>query len=380
LKIHPSYSSARVVLGRIYQEQGKKDRAVLELEKVLEIDSENIMAFSLLASLHMAGKDYQAAIGEYQKILSLNPEDEAAQSFLKEAIEKVAGKGEPLKVPLRSAPPAEAKPAPKESTATLTIAELYLNQGHTGKSIEVFQELLAHDPQNLILRQKLSEVIERQMREAATGGGPGLKTNEFTRPPEPQEEAMVEPPVGTPASPPVKKGESKFTRDEIFQAMGRAGADEVPAEKSKPKAEEKQGLPSPGEHPSGAAPEALLSPFPRESLEEFKKILADLSVLDGVRRVLLVGGDGITVVSMGETGNNAVLGRQALDIFKSTDGSLSRLNQGHLQHTLVTADAGSVFIVSAGGPLLVVSAESKVNLGILRMALDSAAKKISKVP
>src|SRR6185369_13764075 len=152
LKIHPSYSSARVVLGRIYQEQGKKDRAVLELEKVLEIDSENIMAFSLLASLHMAGKDYQAAIGEYQKILSLNPEDEAAQSFLKEAIEKVAGKGEPVKIHLRSAPSAEAKPAPKESTATLTIAELYLNQGHTGKSIEVFQELLAHDPQNLILR------------------------------------------------------------------------------------------------------------------------------------------------------------------------------------------------------------------------------------
>ena len=65
LEKHPTYTSARVVLGRIFQENGKTEEAVSEFKKVLELDSENLMAHSLLGSIFMLKKDYQAAIEEY---------------------------------------------------------------------------------------------------------------------------------------------------------------------------------------------------------------------------------------------------------------------------------------------------------------------------
>src|SRR5277367_6862469 len=57
LEKHPTYTSARVVLGRIYQEQGKSDDAVLEFKKVLEVDSENLMAHSLLGGIYLSRGD-----------------------------------------------------------------------------------------------------------------------------------------------------------------------------------------------------------------------------------------------------------------------------------------------------------------------------------
>ncbi len=54
LEKHPNYTSARVVLGRIYQEQEKIDQAANEFKKVLETDPENLMAHSLLGAIYVA--------------------------------------------------------------------------------------------------------------------------------------------------------------------------------------------------------------------------------------------------------------------------------------------------------------------------------------
>jgi predicted regulator of Ras-like GTPase activity (Roadblock/LC7/MglB family) len=116
-----------------------------------------------------------------------------------------------------------------------------------------------------------------------------------------------------------------------------------------------------------------------EQVDGLKGILAELSSVSGIIRCFLIGSDGITVVSMGETSNNADLGKQSLAIFQSTHRSVSQMNQGKLQQVLVTAETGHILLVSFASFVLIVLANSKINLGLLRLALDSAIKKLDKI-
>ena len=398
LEKHPSYTSARVVLGRIYQEKGKTEDAVLEFKKVLELDSENLMAHSLLGSIFMIKSDYQAAIEEYQKILTLNPDDEETQTSLKQAIEKAAGEQKPSKpVPKESFDEGKKNPA-KESTASLTIADLYLKQGHFDKAIEVYQELLADDPQNLMLRQKMSEVVERQQKESSVDPhATKLKKNDFTHPPDQKGDVIVEDPkekVEKKQQPKSsKEDDSKFTNEDILQVMRRGGKDDVVVEEKRtPPAQPKPEKNSTPEAPTPAKPEKVSSPEPTAQaktdkgikltspqVNDLKSILAELSAVSGIMRCFLTGNDGITVVSMGETSNNDDLGKQSLAIFQSTHRSVAQLNQGKLQQVLVTAEDGHILLVSFSTFVLIVLANSKINLGLLRLSLDSAIKKLDKI-
>lgn len=121
---------------------------------------------------------------------------------------------------------------------------------------------------------------------------------------------------------------------------------------------------------------ASLSP---EQLDGAKGVLAELSAVSGINRCFLTGNDGIIVVSMGETSNNADLGKQTLAIFQSTRRSVSQLKQGKLQQVLVTAESGHILLVSFDNHVLIVLANSKINLGLLRLSLDSAVKKLDKI-
>jgi predicted regulator of Ras-like GTPase activity (Roadblock/LC7/MglB family) len=116
-----------------------------------------------------------------------------------------------------------------------------------------------------------------------------------------------------------------------------------------------------------------------EQRENLKGVLAELSALEGITRCFLAGQDGIIVVSMGQTGNNEALAKQALEIFQSTDRSVSQLKQGSLQQVSVTAESGNILLVGVRQFILVVAAESRVNLGILRLSLDLALKKLAKI-
>jgi len=393
LEKHPTYTSARVVLGRIYQEQGQSEDAVLEFKKVLEVDSENLMAHSLLGSICIEKGDYQAAIEEYQKILSLNPDDDNAQASLKQAIERAAGEQKAQEpAPKKTAAEADSKTVKKENTASLTIAELYLKQGHFDKAVEVFQELLAKDPQNLMIRQKLSDVIERQQKDTALSGGASskLKKNEFTQPPDQKEDVIVEETRPDPKKQlrVKKEDDSKFTNEDILQVMRRGGKDDVVVED---KIEPISPRTTPQKQSTGSEtivkkenerpPEVEFnkSALKPEQVESFKSILAELGTIEGIVRCFLIEKDGIIVVSMGETGNNADLGKQAVAIFQSTHRSVNQLSQGKLQQVLVTAESGHILLVSLGQLVLIVLANAKINLGLLRITLESALKKLDKI-
>ena len=381
LEKHPAYTSARVVLGRIYQDKTNIDDAAAEFKKVLELDPENLMAHSLLGSIFMGKKDFQAAIEEYQKILTLNPDDEETQSSLKHAIEKAAGEQKNTKSNTKKEEvTAERKSQAKESTASLTIAELYSKQGHYDKAIEIFQELLADDPQNLMLRQKLSEVVEKQQKEGSVDSSTNkIKKNQFTQPPDIKEDTIQEEIKQDSKSKAKTNDDSKFTNEDILQVMRRGGKDDAMVEEKKPKPPVKKPesaleVKAETQEKSDSSPKIT-----NEQLDNIKGILAELSALSGIIRCLLIGSNANTIVSMGETSNNADLGKQVVAIFDGTGRSVSQLKQGKLQQVLVTAESGNILLVSIASFILIVLSNDKINLGLLRLALDSAIKKLDKV-
>src|SRR5581483_4987812 len=289
------------------------------------------------------------------------------------AIEKAAGEQKsnpPLKK--ESAQP-EKKITQKESTATITIAELYLKQGHFDKAIEVYQELLAGDPQNLMLRQKLGEVVEKQQKESAIENPVSkLKKSDFIKPPDQKEELLEDTRGESKRQEKSKKeDDSKFTSDDILQVMRRGGKDDVVIEDKKSEENYKK-TKATIELKSGASDKSTNAVLQPNQIDGLKGILADLNSIEGIMQCFIIGNDGINIVSMGETSNNADSGKQTLAIFESTQRSVAQLNQGKLNQVLVTAETGHILLVSFANFVLVVLGSNKINLGLLRLALDSA--------
>jgi len=393
---HPNYASARVVLGRILQDQGKVEDAMAEFKKVLEGDPENIMAHTLIGGVLMQKKDYQAAIEQYQRVLTLNPDDESVQDLLKEAIEKTAGENKatvPAKAPEKKPPP-DRKPGGKESTASLTLAELYYKQGHFDKAVEVYQDLLGSDPQNQILRQKLNDAVAKQGEAAKTARPP--KRDAFTKPPDHKEdniEAASAPTSGPRPAPAVARDakgrtsdDTKFTSEDILQVMQGGGKDDVMVEEKAPV--KAAPAPHPAPAPPPPAPHAASVPAEPASagsmnssqIEQVKGVLAELAGTEGILGSMMTLPDGSPAVSVGDKGGEpSALGKLAAAIFDSTNRSAERLGQGRLQQVLVTAETGHIILVNTPGGHLIVLASDRIKLGLLRLALDPAVKKLEKI-
>lgn len=417
LERHGQYQNARVVLGRIYQDMGQDTEAEAEFRKVLEADPDHLQALMNMGELLLKRRMHQAAIEEFQKALALNPDDEPTQALLKQAIEAAA---QEQAKPATAARPPEKNPSvpttpTKDSAATLTIAELYLKQGHYDKAIDVFQELLAEDPQNLLLRQKLSAAVELQQKHQAAAGGVAskIKKDEFTRPPEPVGDTITEetretkkaPPVGRPRRP----DDSKFTNEDILQVMLHGDKEDVveeaPANAEPPAAPEPvktESAPHAVEKETSAAPVSEPEPIPsaepapveasdpdapapsseltESQMESLKGILAELAGVEGIRGSFLSTEQGATLVSLGKAGADAAsLGQSTAAIFRGTRQAVQRLSQGRTHQVLITAEAGQILLVETPKGVLVVLADDKIKIGLLRLALDTAVKKLEKI-
>jgi tetratricopeptide (TPR) repeat protein len=376
LEKNPDYSNAHLVLGRIYQGQVKLEDAILEFEKVLEIDPENLMAHSLLGSLFMQKFDYKAAIDEYQAILTLNPDDDETQKLLKVAIEKAANAPQTVSDNQLKETGADKK-SDSGNMASVTMAELYLKQGHVDKAIETYEELLKKDPNNAVVRQRLVELKEKIAIDSFSSV---QKKNELNSNPNLKAEKAKQAHLN-------KEKDSKFSDDDILQVMAMDRneksikpldkPDSTETKKTDVKVEIKE-----TEKVKDSSVSKSTSPphqFSPARIDALKAVLAELTSITGIRRCFLTSLEGISVVSVGENSNNDSLEKQILSIFKETSQSANKLSQGSLQQVLVTAETGHILLVSFAGGILVVLADHQINLGMLRLAMDGAAKKVEKV-
>jgi len=175
LRDHPNYASARVVLGRAYLEKGALSEAEAEFLRVIELSPDNLLAHRTVGEIYQRQGRWAEALVHYQTVLDLNPFDREVKELLAEleASKDLSGEG---RVPAEEKVlEKEAQPqAPlsflergplseqEEVLATETLGDLYLQQGHRDRSIQIFELLLAKDPTNEALRQKLEGLRFRE--------------------------------------------------------------------------------------------------------------------------------------------------------------------------------------------------------------------------
>src|SRR5512134_751463 len=73
---HKAYTSARVLLGKIYLEKGMLDEARKEFENVTASVPDNLFAHKKLAEIYRDTGEAELAIKAFKSILRLNPMDE----------------------------------------------------------------------------------------------------------------------------------------------------------------------------------------------------------------------------------------------------------------------------------------------------------------
>jgi len=82
LQKQPSYTTARVSLGKIYLETGQTAEARGEFEKVVAAVPDNLFAQKKLAEIYNSTGDTEKAVVCLQKVLEINPRDEEARETL----------------------------------------------------------------------------------------------------------------------------------------------------------------------------------------------------------------------------------------------------------------------------------------------------------
>jgi tetratricopeptide (TPR) repeat protein len=100
---HPSYTSARVLLGKIYLEKGMLDEAKREFEHVIATVPDNLFAQKKLAEIYRDTGETELAMKAFRSILKLNPMDEEALNRLKD-VEAAVSPPEPAKEPADQGP------------------------------------------------------------------------------------------------------------------------------------------------------------------------------------------------------------------------------------------------------------------------------------
>lgn len=110
-----------------------------------------------------------------------------------------------------------------------------------------------------------------------------------------------------------------------------------------------------------------------------RRIVEDLIRVDGVIGSLLVGKDGLVVASTLLDDEDAeVLGAMSAAVFGEIDKATKRIGIGMLIDSIIDAQDGSILLLEAKELILVVITQRMVNLGLVKMEMRRAAKRIGE--
>ena len=191
---HPVYSSAQLILGKIFLDRGEDVSARQALERVLELDTHNMLALRLLAELAERRGELDDAVSRWRELAATDYVAELPDERL-ETIALLRGQqagsgiqtpvadpsGERLETSAVEEPDAgqetpeagqaseeeedissmvlEAKDAPSSEIATLTLAGIYAEQGFKAKALEIYRQIETRNP-DLPGLKKCIEAIE----------------------------------------------------------------------------------------------------------------------------------------------------------------------------------------------------------------------------
>jgi predicted regulator of Ras-like GTPase activity (Roadblock/LC7/MglB family)/lipopolysaccharide biosynthesis regulator YciM len=375
LEKHPSYMSARVVLGRIYGEKDMLDEAVTELQKVEKADVDNIMVHIMLGNVYLKKKIYAEAVSQFQRVLALNPDDSETQEKLEEALSAKQGPAEAKAEAVK--PQAEAKPEPAKVEAaveakpeavkptdakqdvskSMKAAELYTKKGEFDKSIEIYKEILDGDPGNIIISQRLREVYDFQ------------------------DKKMIKAKAKT-AEPSNKIDLDKFTTEDILGLMKEAVENESVDEKiaqppANPEAAKKETAEKVEEKVTDevkAEPE-----IPEEKRKKLEKVLVNLNEAEGMVGSFFLLRDGSIVASvLPKNINAAETGKIIASIVEKTEASVKNMNQGKLHQVIISSETGLLLFSEVLNGVLFMIGNEAINVGKIRLILRDVTEHIKE--
>ncbi len=150
LRLHPHDLRARVILGLSYLRTDELDLAESELLKAKEMLEINTVTYQALAELYNKKGDNDLAFRYRQLFRAIlapglaEVETEAAEPEIESPPEKIEQE--------------------EGEVATVTMAELYVKQGHLPEAIEVYRRILVSTPENAGVLERLVE-LEKQLGE-----------------------------------------------------------------------------------------------------------------------------------------------------------------------------------------------------------------------
>jgi tetratricopeptide (TPR) repeat protein len=144
---------ARVIAGNVFIGMGRVDEATDVLREVEEIISGLSLIYVRMGDIYGKKGFYSDAVICYQKYISWNPTSDKA----KEVVGKIAllEQEEPLITDIDST---DNENTPKPEFYTVTLADLYIQQGHFKMAAEVLEKILEKEPENVLAKAKLDTV------------------------------------------------------------------------------------------------------------------------------------------------------------------------------------------------------------------------------
>lgn len=175
----PDDINIRRLLGETYFEDGRITEAESELKAVIAHIENAISCYKIQTELLIKQQREDEAIKSLKLYLAHRPDDQEALSLL-ESLQP------PEEIPDKLAPPiVEEAISPEESEeeayevpveeglpdiATATLAEVYFDQGRIKEAVEIYEKVIAQNPDDEKSRQRLDElrgIMEQDQREEA---------------------------------------------------------------------------------------------------------------------------------------------------------------------------------------------------------------------
>jgi len=152
LRLRPHDLRARVILGLSYLRTGELERAESELLKAKEMLEINTVTYRALAELYDEKGDLEQS-DRYRQLFEAIHAPEADEAEVVEAELKQVD---------------EDVPEEDTEVATVTMAELYEEQGHLDKAAEVYRNILETSPETEGVVAKLAD-LEKRLADAKVG-------------------------------------------------------------------------------------------------------------------------------------------------------------------------------------------------------------------
>ena len=144
---------ARVIASNVFIGMGRVDEARDVLREVEKIISGLSLVYVRVGDIYREKGFYRDAVICYQKYISWNPTSDKAE----EVVGKIAllEQEEPLIADMDST---DNENTSKPEFYTVTLADLYIKQGHFKMAAEVLEKILEEEPENVLARTKLDTI------------------------------------------------------------------------------------------------------------------------------------------------------------------------------------------------------------------------------